>query len=201
MENPANNYIAVSYELYITEDGKKSLVEKAPTERPFRFISGMGTTLDYFENRLADLKSGEKFDFTIPVAEAYGEHDNAYVMDLPRNVFEIDGKFDSDRIYEGNVVPMINSDGTRMQATVVTVKADTVVMDFNHPLAGKDLNFKGEVLENRPATNEEIQRMLNMLSGEGGCGGCGGSCGGGDCGGGSCSGDGGDCGGGCGGCH
>ncbi len=194
MENSVNNYIAVSYELYITENGQKSLVEKATVERPFRFISGMGTTLDYFENRLADKRPGEKFEFTIPVAEAYGEANNAYVMDLPRSIFEIDGKFDSDRIYEGNVVPMINSDGTRMQGTVVAVKPDAVVMDFNHPLAGKDLTFIGQVLENRPASNKEIEQMLNMLSDESGCGGCGGSCGDGGCGG---------CGdkGGCGGCH
>ncbi len=188
MENPVNNYIAVSYELYVTEDGKRSLMEKATAVRPFFFISGMGMALEYFENRLLNLKPGEKFDFTIPVAEAYGEPDNAYVMDLPRNIFEIDGKFDSDRIYEGNVVPMINSDGIRMQGTVVAVKADTVVMDFNHPLAGKDLTFTGEVLENRPATNEEIQHMANMLSGGGGCGGCGGGDCGGNCGGGGCGG-------------
>ena len=46
-------------------------------------------------------------------------------------------------------------------------------MDLNHPLAGLDLLFKGEIVENREATNEEVQQMLNHISGEGGCGGCG----------------------------
>ena len=52
-------------------------------------------------------------------------------------------------------------------------------MDMNHPLAGEDLTFVGEVTESRPATNEEIQEMIKMMTGEGGCscGSCGDGCG------------------------
>ena len=66
-----------------------------------------------------------------------------------------------------------------MNGTVVEVKPDTVVVDMNHPLAGADLNFVGEVTESRPATNEEIQEMIKMMTGEGGCscGSCGDGCG------------------------
>lgn len=182
METTPNKYITVAYELYVMEDGEKNLVEKATAEHPFQFISGMGTTLDAFEMQLKDLNKGDKFEFTIPVNEAYGEFNEEYVLDLPKNIFEINGKFDSDRIFEGNVVPLMNADGNRMNGTVVEVKEDIVVMDLNHPLAGKDLTFVGEVTESRPATNEEIQSMLNMISGEGcGCGNCGGDCDGGDC--------------------
>jgi len=182
MENTPNKYITVAYELYVMEDGEKELVEKAPAEHPFQFISGLGTTLERFETELKDLNKGDKFEFTIPVNEAYGEFDKENVLDLPKNIFEIDGKFDSDRIVEGNVVPLMNADGNRFNGTVVEVKEEVVVMDFNHPLAGKDLTFVGEVTESRPATNKEIQDALNMMSGEGGCGGCsGGCCDGGDC--------------------
>lgn len=182
METTPNKYITVAYELYVMEDGEKNLVEKATAEHPFQFISGMGTTLDAFEMQLKDLNKGDKFEFTIPVSEAYGEFNEEYVLDLPKNIFEINGKFDSDRIFEGNVVPLMNADGNRMNGTVVEVKEDIVVMDLNHPLAGKDLTFVGEVTESRPATNEEIQSMLNMLSGEGcGCGNCEGNCDSGDC--------------------
>ena len=177
MENTQNKYITVAYELYVMEDGEKELVEKAPAEHPFQFISGLGTTLDAFEAQLKDLNKGDKFEFTIPVNEAYGEFDEENVLDLPKNIFELDGKFDSERIVEGNIVPLMNADGNRFNGTVMEVKEEVVVMDFNHPLAGKDLTFVGEVTESRPATNEEIQAMLNRLSGEGcGCGNCGGDC-------------------------
>lgn len=185
MENNSNKYITVAYELYVTRDGKEEMVEKAPAEHPFQFVSGMGTTLDAFEAQIAKLAKGDAFDFVIPVAEAYGEFDPEHVIDLPKNIFEIDGKFDSERVVPGNVLPLMNADGNRLNGTVVEVKADVVVMDFNHPFAGKDLHFVGSVTESREATNAEIQEIINMFAGEG----CGGSC---DCCGGGCGDDCGD---------
>ena len=176
METTPNKYITVAYKLYVTEDGKRDLVEEATKEHPFQFISGLGTTLEAFENQLKDLKPGDTFEFTIPHDQAYGEYEEEHVLDLPKNIFEIDGKFDNERIFAGNVVPLMNADGQRLNGTVVEVKDDVVVMDLNHPLAGDDLTFAGEVVESRPATNEEIQGTLNMMSGEGcgcGCGDCG----------------------------
>ena len=96
------------------------------------------------------------------------------------NIFEIDGRFDAERIFAGNVVPLMDADGNRMNATVVEVGNSNVKVDMNHPLAGEDLTFVGEVLESRTATNEEIQGMINVMSGEGcgcGCDSCGDDCG------------------------
>ena len=60
-------------------------------------------------------------------------------------------------------------------AKVVKIEDDGVTVDTNHPLAGKTLNFKGKVIENREATEEEIQHLIkHMTGGCGGCGGCGG---------------------------
>lgn len=175
METTPNKFISVSYELYVMEDGERDLVEKATKETPFQFISGLGSTLDAFENQLKGLNVGDKFEFTIASDDAYGEYNDEHVLDLPKNIFEIDGKFDSERIFDGNVVPLMDADGNRMNGTVVEVKEDTVVMDMNHPLAGDDLTFIGEVLEARSATNEEIQGMITSLT-NGGCS-CGGDCG------------------------
>src|SRR5574344_1876882 len=132
MENTPNMYVTVAYKLYTmdkAENAKKDLMEEATVEHPFQFISGLGTTLDAFEAQLKDLNKGDKFDFTIPYTEAYGEYDNGHVIDLPKNVFEIDGHFDSERIYAGNVVPMMNADGQKLNGTVSEVKEDIVVMD------------------------------------------------------------------------
>ena len=102
------------------------------------------------------------------------------------NIFEIEGKFDSERVVEGAVIPLMTSEGQRINGSVVEVKDDVVVMDMNHPLAGCDLNFVGEVTENRPATNDELAEMARMMSGGGCGGGCNGGCDCGDCGDGCC---------------
>ncbi len=186
METVENKYITLAYKLYSIENGEKEFTEEAPAEHPFQFISGLGLTLEAFESQVKDLKKGDKFDFTIKAEEAYGEYDEEHVIDLPKNIFEIEGKFDSERVVEGAVIPLMTSEGQRINGSVVEVKDDVVVMDMNHPLAGCDLNFVGEVTENRPATNDELAEMARMMS-DGGCGGgCNGGCDCGDCGDGCC---------------
>ena len=177
MEIVENKYITLAYKLYTIENGEKEFTEEAPAEHPFQFISGLGLTLESFENQVKDLNKGDKFDFTIKAEEAYGEYDEEHVIDLPKNIFEIEGKFDSERVVEGAVIPLMTSEGQRINGSVVEVKDDVVVMDMNHPLAGCDLNFVGEITENRPATNDELSEMARMMS----SGGCGGGCNCGDC--------------------
>ncbi len=191
MNMEPNKYITVAYKLYTIEDDERELTEEATVEHPFQFISGLGLTLEAFEEQLKDLNAGDTFDFTITASDAYGEYDEEHVIDLPKNIFLIDGKFDNEHIVEGAVIPLMTSDGQRVNGSVVEVKEDVVVMDMNHPLAGCDLNFVGKIVTSRPATNEELAEAAHMMSG--GCGGCGGGC----CGDGDCSEEG--CGGGC--CH
>lgn len=192
MENLQNNkYITVAYSLYADNaEGIHELIEQAPAEHPFQFISGMGITLDAFEALIAPLGKGEKFDFTLPVADAYGEYEQEHVLELDKAIFSVNGRFDKDNIYPGNVVPLMNDDGNRFNGTIVEVKENTVIIDLNHPLAGKALHFVGTVVESRQATDEEIQGLINRMSGGGcNCSGCEGGCGGGcgdDC---NCEGD------------
>ena len=136
METVENKYITLAYKLYTIENGEKEFTEEAPAEHPFQFISGLGLTLESFENQVKDLNKGDKFDFTIKAEEAYGEYDEEHVIDLPKNIFEIEGKFDSERVVEGAVIPLMTSEGQRINGSVVEVKDDVVVMDMNHPLAG-----------------------------------------------------------------
>jgi FKBP-type peptidyl-prolyl cis-trans isomerase SlyD len=179
-----NKYITLSYELYVTNsEGQSELMEKAPAEHPFQFISGMGVTLDAFEAQILPLNQGDSFDFTLSEDEAYGPYIPEGVRKLDKQLFYVDGKFAADQVYEGNVVPLMDSEGNHMNATVTEVTDTTVEVDLNHPLAGKELHFVGKVECMREATNAEIEETARMLSGEGGCGGCGGGCGEGGCGG------------------
>ena len=189
-----HKYITEAYKLYTIEEGERDFAEEAPVNHPFQFISGLGLTLDSFEEQVRDLNKGDKFDFTNPCTEAYGEYDDEHVFDLPKHIFEIDGKFDTEHVVPGAVIPLMTAEGQRVNGSVVEVKADAVVMDMNHPMAGCDLNFVGEIVESRPATNEELAEKARYMSGGGcscGCDSCGGGCGDHEhgCGGGCC----GDC--------
>ena len=98
------------------------------------------------------------------------------MVDLDREMFCINGHFDHDNVFVDAILPLQNEDGQRFQGRVLEIGEQSVKIDLNHPLAGKELSFEGSVVENREATNEEIQHMINMMSGEGcgcGCGDCG----------------------------
>ncbi len=175
-----NKYITVAYKLYAIADGKKEMLEEAPTEHPFQFITGIGYTLDRFEKEITTLNAGDNFNFTIPCAEAYGERNEDNVRQVAKSMFcDADGKFDSDNIFPGNIIMLSDAEGNQFYANVGEITEDKVVVDLNHPHAGKDLTFEGKVIEMREATNKEIQELVNMMSGGcgGGCEGCGGGCG------------------------
>ena len=125
---------------------------------------------------------GEKVSFTLAPADGYGEIIPEAIVDLPMSIFMIDGKIAEDILFEGNIVPMSDAEGHRMNGIIREVKDETVTMDFNHPMAGKTLNFDVEVVSVRDVTPEDLQ-------GSCGCG-CGDGC---DCGDHEC-GDGCDCG-------
>ena len=180
MEKTPNKYIAVAYELYTVNEGKSELVEKASKDEPFQFLSGFGTTIEAFEDNIVNLEEGAEFDFTLTKDEAYGDYYDERVLDLEKSIFTINGHFDNDNIYIGAIVPLQNADGNRFPGKVLEITEDHVKMDLNAPLAGKDLNFKGSVVASREATNDEIQAMINRMSGEGcgcGCDDCEGGCG------------------------
>ena len=182
MRISANKYVAVIYDLNVGEGEERELMEKATREVPLKFIYGTGMMIPAFEDALAGLESGDQFDFSLTPENAYGEYNEDHVLELPKNIFEIDGKFDSEMVKEGNTIPMMDADGHRMNGSVLEVKKDVVVMDFNHPLAGETLHFKGEVVDVHEPTAEEIAAMTSSSCG-GGCEGCGGGCGDHECGG------------------
>ena len=182
MRISANKYVAVIYDLNVGEGEERELMEKATREVPLKFIYGTGMMIPAFEDALAGLESGDQFDFSLTPENAYGEYNEDHVLELPKNIFEIDGKFDSEMVKEGNTIPMMDADGHRMNGSVLEVKKDVVVMDFNHPLAGETLHFKGEVVDVHEPTAEEIAAMTSSSCG-GGCEGCGGGCSDHECGG------------------
>ena len=169
--------VSVTYELKL--DGKEGDVfEKAGKDSPLIFLYGSGMMLPAFESGLAEKKATDTFEIFIPAADAYGEVNEEAIVELPKSIFMVDGKIDEHLITPGNSVPMLSTSGQRMEGLVVSVDENTVQMDFNHPLAGEDLHFTGEILDVRDATEEELSAAYST----GGCGcGSGGGCGDGGC--------------------
>lgn len=180
MKISTNKFISASYDLFVggEEGSEQELMEKATAEKPLSFIFGTGMMLEAFENNLAGLAEGDAFDFTLAAEDGYGEYSDEQIVDIPRSVFEIDGKVDEEVIFENNIVPMMDQNGNRLDGTVVSVGEESVKMDFNHPLAGEDLHFIGTVLVVREPSEEEIKQFTGGGCGCGdGCGECGGGCG------------------------
>ena len=178
--------VSVTYELKL--DGKDGDVfEKAGKDSPLIFLYGSGMMLPAFESGLSDKNTSDTFEISIAAADAYGEVNEEAIVDLPKNIFMVDGKIDEELITPGNTVPMMSTSGQRMEGLVVSVNDDTVQMDFNHPLAGEDLHFTGEILDVRDATPEELSAAYSSGCGCGSGGGCGdGGCETESCGSGSC---------------
>ena len=178
--------VSVTYELKY-DDADAKLIEVCEKDRPLTFLFGAGMMLPHFEKNLEGKECGELFDFVLTADEAYGQVTEDAIVDVPINVFKDEnGKVNEELITVGNTIPMMDAHGNRLHGVVVSSTAEAVKMDFNHPLAGADLHFKGKIIEVRNPKMEELERNCG-----GGCGsGCGSSCGD----------KGGNCGSGCGGC-
>ena len=169
MKISKNKSVSVSYELNVGDGDERELMESATKERPLQFIFDSGAMLPAFEDNIKDLETGSKFKFTLTPEQAYGEFAEDHVVELPKRIFMENGKFDEEFIVEGVTLPMMNADGDRMNGSVLEVKEDVVVMDFNHPLAGETLHFEGEVLDVHEPTEEELAVMNQAMSAGCGC--------------------------------
>ncbi|MGQ7870336.1 FKBP-type peptidyl-prolyl cis-trans isomerase [Sunxiuqinia sp. sy24] len=166
-----NKMVSLTYDLRI-EGANGELIEQTTAEKPLNFVYGAGLMMPKFEELLEGLEQGNDFNINLSCEEAYGPIDENAVVDLPKHLFLVEGKFDDEIIKVGNTVPMMSANGQRMNGLVLEITDENVKMDFNHPLAGEDLFFTGKVLEVREATDEEIAATV-----QGGCGCDSGGCG------------------------
>ena len=169
--------VTAVYDLLVKDEkGVEEIMEKATAEAPLTYCHGEHMMLPAFEAAMLGKEKGDHFDFVIPCAEAYGEYDEKGVMELPKKMFfNGDGEFDEERVYAGNVIPMNTTDGQIVNAFVAEVKDETVTIDLNHPYAGVDLHFVGQILDIRDVTEGELKAIRNPHR----CGKCHGNCG--DC--------------------
>jgi FKBP-type peptidyl-prolyl cis-trans isomerase SlyD len=152
--------VSVSYTLSTPGKtaGQETVVEKTEPNIPLVWLYGVGSMIPDFENNLKGKKAGDKFDFHIKAVDGYGLRDETYLASIPLDAFRgEDGSVDTEMVKIGNTLPMMDNQGNHLQGVVLEISLTEVKMDFNHPMAGKDLHFVGEVLEIREPSAEELE--------------------------------------------
>ena len=166
MKAEKNKVVSLTYELIV--DG--ALADKADETRPLDYIHGTGMLLPKFESEVEGKEPGEEFAFTLTPEEGYGTFDERMLVALPKEAFMIDGKVRDDLLVVGKMIPMMNDAGQVVNGIVHEVTDSKVTMNFNHPMAGKTLNFTGKVIAVRDATEKELQKGHPCkLHGDGDC--------------------------------
>jgi FKBP-type peptidyl-prolyl cis-trans isomerase SlyD len=150
-----NTVVTLIYELR-QKDKNGQLIQKVEKDRPFVYLFGVGGLLPKFEQSLSGLQVGEHFSFGLSSEEAYGEPTQDAILDLDKHIFEIDGKIEEGLLDIGAQITMQDQHGNPIDGIVLEVSNGIVKMDFNHPLAGEDLYFSGEIIDVREANAEEI---------------------------------------------
>ncbi len=124
--------VLMHYELKV----KDNIIESNLEADPIEFTFGKGQLLQGLEERLASMNQGETKEIKVPAYEAYGEYDKTLVETLPIS------DFDGIDLEIGMILEADGENGEIYKATVTEVTKDNVTVDYNHPMAGSDLDFK-----------------------------------------------------------
>jgi FKBP-type peptidyl-prolyl cis-trans isomerase SlyD len=141
--------VSVDYELHLG-DGK--VVDASAAGEPMAYIHGEGQIVPGLERALEGLSVGDARQVVVPPEDGYGDHDARGVQEVPKNAFPTD--------MQPTVGMELMAQGPAGEAVpfvVREVKPDAIVIDLNHPLAGKTLHFAVTVREVRAATQEELE--------------------------------------------
>jgi len=163
-----NCVVAIEYE--VKEAGTTEVVDTNKGSEPLEFLTGTSQVIVGLENALIGMEKGESGDILVKASDAYGEVNPEALQTLPQEQFE------GIELAEGLVLYGQGEQGETVQVVVKSFTDTDVTIDFNHPLAGKDLMFSVTVMEVRDATEDEISSGRvggaddGCCSTDGGCG-------------------------------
>jgi FKBP-type peptidyl-prolyl cis-trans isomerase SlyD len=140
--------VTVDYILTL-DDGE--VVEDTHAGMPMRFLAGHDEILPALEEALFGLAVGDETAVTLTSDDAYGDYDPDAFEEAPADAFPT-----TETIEPGMPIGVQDESGEMFQAFVSEVRPDTILLDFNHPLAGETLHFQVKVIDLRPATAEEL---------------------------------------------
>lgn len=144
-----DSVVSLHYKLR-SESGE--LLDSSEGNQPIEFLQGSGEIIHGLEEHLYGMQVGESKEVTLKPEEAYGQRDPQATTRVPRSAFP-----DDVELKVGMAVQMRDEDGEPVLAYVGEIGEQEVLLDHNHPLAGKTLRFDVEVVGVRQATEEELQ--------------------------------------------
>ncbi|MDE0785845.1 MAG: peptidylprolyl isomerase [Porticoccaceae bacterium] len=125
----------------VLEDG--DIIDSNFETAPATFTVGDGNLLPGFESTLMGLVNGDEREFTIPPEDAFGQHN-------PQNVQRVDrSNFDQQELEIGAMFSFQNGDG-ELPGVIIEFEDDEILIDFNHPLAGKNIIFQVKIMNIAP---------------------------------------------------
>ena len=127
------------------------IVDSSDADEPLMFIQGMGHIIPGLEQQLYEMHVGDKKKVSVAPKDGYGVVDAAAFMEVPRSAFpkEVPMKV-------GTQLELKDKSGHPTMARIESVTAESIRLDMNHPLAGKQLDFEVTIASLRPATEEEV---------------------------------------------
>lgn len=131
-----NQTVKIMFEVRV--DGE--LVDGSRSNNPFEFNFGVGQVIAGLERRIINMKTGEAASIRVPAAEAYGEYNPEAIQVLPIEEFA-----NIENLRVGMQIQGEDDDGELTQIIVKEINETQVTVDFNHPLAGKDLDYKVKI--------------------------------------------------------
>ncbi len=149
-----HNVVTVVY--LLREGGRNGpVLEQMIPEYPYSFLFGAEDFLVAFQEKLRGMMVNDSFEFILSVDEAYGPAESHNIIDLPKSLFQKEGIIPTHQLIKGSHIKLTDDLGEPHHGLIIAQKKDVVTVDFNHPLAGKDLYFIGKIVEIRKATTHE----------------------------------------------
>ncbi len=130
-----------------------SVFDSSEGKQPLEFMVGGGQIIPGLESAVKGMKVGEKKKITIKAADAYGDYDQRALQEVPKESFPTDMKL------EAGLELVAQTAMGPVPVRIAEIRDKTVMVDFNHPLAGKDLTFDVEIVSVRDATKDELAKI------------------------------------------
>jgi len=126
-------------------------------QRPAQFTVGDGSLLPGFESALTGMTAGESISITLPAAEAFGEVNPANVQTFNKERFAALLANSAEPVSVGTVLAFADGAGNDIPGVVQSLDDELMLVDFNHPLAGRDIDFTAHILNVVPAGVQVVE--------------------------------------------